>query len=104
MTYERLDCHFDASLVQSPQYLDPSLIFLDYKKETENDIKRTLKLLDNNFNSTNNKQGKYAHYWFNYIVNYVQNFKPKHRDFNRFLIYRKKSDEIWKQNFNDYFQ
>ena len=103
-SFIELDCHFDASLVQSPQYLDPSLIFLDYKKETENDIKRTLKLLDNNFNSTNNKQGKYAHYWFNYIVNYVQNFKPKHRDFNRFLIYRKKSDEIWKQNFNDYFQ
>ena len=27
---------------------------------------------------------------------------PYH-NFKRFLVYRKKSDEIWKQNFNDYF-
>ena len=25
-------------------------------------------------------------------------------NFNRFLIYRKKSDEIWNQDFNDYFE
>jgi len=35
---------------------------------------------------------------------YIKSFKPKYHDYNRFLIYRKKSDIIWDQNFNDYFQ
>ena len=38
------------------------------------------------------------------IVKYIKSFKPKYHDYNRFLIYRKKSDMIWNQNFNDYFQ
>jgi len=37
-------------------------------------------------------------------VNYVKNTKLTYAQFNRFLIYRKKSDEIWKQDFNNYFQ
>ena len=103
-SFRELNCSFDASLVQTPKYLDPSLILSDYRKETEKDIEKTFKMLDKNFDSSTNKNGKYAHYWLNYIVKYIQNFRPKYKDFNRFLIYRKKSDEIWGQDFNDHFQ
>ena len=54
-----------------------------------------------NNNNSNNKpkkprKSKYvnkhrgAMFWFNYIIDYVSKFKPKYRDYNRFLIYRKK--------------
>ena len=42
-------------------------------------------------------------YWFDYIVDYMKRFNPQYKEYNRFLIYRKKSDQIWGQNFNDYF-
>jgi len=44
-----------------------------------------------------------AKIWLDYIVHYVKNTKLSYNNFNRFLIYRKKSDEIWGQNFNDYY-
>ena len=37
------------------------------------------------------------------IENYVFTHSSPYRDFNRFLIYLKKTDEIWNQNFNDYY-
>ena len=37
-------------------------------------------------------------------LKYIKSFKPRYHEYNRFLIYRKKSDIIWDQNFNDYFQ
>jgi len=107
-SFIELDCWFDASIVQTPKYLDPSLILLEYKKETYKDIEKTYELLQKNkktrFNNYQQKDGLKAKYWLDYIVNYVKNFKPAYRDFNRFLIYRQKSDDIWEQNFNDYFQ
>ena len=107
-SFIELDCWFDASLVQTPKYLDPSLILLDYKKETLNDIEKTYELLEKNDKTKTHgyqtKDGLSAKYWLDYIVNYVINFKPKYKDYNRWLVYRKKSDEIWGQNFNDYFQ
>ena len=42
--------------------------------------------------------------WLDYIVDYVKNTKISYNHFNRWLIYRKKSDKIWKQNFNQYFK
>ncbi|SVB65981.1 uncharacterized protein METZ01_LOCUS218835, partial [marine metagenome] len=107
-SFIELDCWFDASIVQTPKYLDPSLILLEYKKETYKDIEKTYELLQKNkktrFNNYQHKDGLSAKYWLDYIVNYVKNFKPKYREYNRWLIYRKKSDKIWDQNFNDYFQ
>ena len=72
----------------------------DFKKETEKDFLETEKFIVNNIGP----HRKNAKHWFDYIVNYVKNTKIKYRNFNRFLVYRKKSDEIWGQNFNDYFE
>ena len=37
------------------------------------------------------------------IEKYIFTHSSPYRDFNRFLIYIKKTDEIWNQNFNDYY-
>ena len=31
-------------------------------------------------------------------------FAKQFQQYNKFLVYRKKSDKIWQQNFNDYFK
>ena len=102
-SFLELECNFDASLVQTPTYLDPTLPFFDFKRETISDIDRTRTMLENSKSKYVNKH-RGAMFWLNYIIDYVSKFKPKYRDYNRFLIYRKKTDEIWGQNFNDYFQ
>ena len=102
-SFLELECNFDASLVQTPKYLDPTLLFLDFRKETMNDLERTRTMLEKS-ESRYVKRHRGAMFWFDYIVDYVTKFKPKYREFNRWLVYRKKSDEIWGQNFNDYFQ
>ena len=98
-----LNLNFDASIVQTPQYLDPSLILYDFYDETMKDIEKTYELIEKR---QKNPEGKsdYSKYWFNYIVDYVKQTKISYNNFNRFLIYRKKSDEIWNQDFNDYFE
>ena len=72
----------------------------DFEKETLKDFQTTEDLI-------NRSAGKFklkATKWLHYITDYVTKTKLNYNQFNRFLVYRKKSDEIWGQNFNDYFQ
>tara|TARA_A100001388_G_C28717033_1_gene474356 strand:+ start:25 stop:399 length:375 start_codon:yes stop_codon:yes gene_type:complete len=102
-SFYELDLNFDASIVQTPQYLDPSLLLYDFYDETMKDIERTYELIVKREKGDSEKSD-FSKYWFNYIVDYVKNTKISYKHFNRFLIYRKKSDELWNQNFNDYFE
>ena len=102
-SFYELDLNFDASIVQTPQYLDPSLLLYDFYDETMKDIERTYELI-NKREKGNLEKSDHSKYWFDYIVDYVKNTKISYKHFNRFLIYRKKSDELWNQNFNDYFE
>lgn len=109
-----LQCSTDASIVQTPQYLDPSLLMYDFKDDLEKDLRKTEDLIKKNLDNRIEIQFKNGRKywvdhnltlkWFQYIEDYVKQTKIKYSHFNRWLIYRKKSDEIWKQNFNDYFQ
>jgi len=99
-SFFELNCSFDASIVQTPKYINPSIIMFDFEKETLKDFEKTEQLLKNIKSKFKLKATK----WFNYITNYVKNTRLSYNNFNRFLIYRKKSDELWGQNFNDYFQ
>jgi len=102
-----LDLNFDASIVQTPKYLDPSLILYDFRDHTFKDIEKTYDLISKIEKQKKSRldlmQDRGARYWLDYIVEYIKNVKVGYNQFNRFLIYRKKSDELWKQNFNDYF-
>ena len=110
-----LEASVNISIVQSPKYLDPSLILLDFEKETMKDIEKTEELIKSYFDKPIDRVSeKTGHmYWVKHeqtleklhrIVKYIKSFKPRYHEYNRFLIYRKKSDMIWNQNFNDYFQ
>ena len=114
-SFINLKTSVDVSIVQSPKYLDPSLILLDYGEETQKDLERTAKLIEDNFDNGLEIFSKETghRYWvdhrqtldhFNKIAKYIKAFKPRYQDYNRWLIYRKKSDEIWGQDFNDHFQ
>ena len=67
------------------------------------DFEKTFELLDEyKSRFVNGKRG--ARYWLKYIFDYILKTKLPYNNFKRFLVYRKKSDEIWGQNFNDYFE
>ena len=107
-SFFELGLNFDASIVQTPQYLDPSLIMYDFYDETMEDIRKTYKLIERMEKKAKSKmdliKGNDAKKWLDYIVNYIKNTKISYNHFNRWLIYRKKSDIIWKQDFNQYFK
>jgi len=97
------EIQFDASIVQTPKYINPSLIMYDFPEETEKDIRKTYELIEKKDMSGHELYDRQSKNWLDYIVNYVKQTKLSYSHFNRFLIYRKKSDEIWGQNFNEYF-
>ena len=97
------EIQFDASIVQTPKYINPSLIMYDFPEETEKDIRKTYELIEKKDMSGHELYDRLSKKWLDYIVNYVKQTKLSYSHFNRFLIYRKKSDEIWGQNFNEYF-
>ena len=74
----------------------------DFKDFVLKDFEKTFDLIDES-------KSKFAYgkrsagYWLKYIFDYISKTKLPYNNFKRFLVYRKKSDEIWKQNFNDYF-
>jgi hypothetical protein len=99
-SFFELNCSFDASIVQTPKYINPSIIMFDFEKETLKDFQTTEDLINRSGKNYKHKAMK----WFQYITDYVKNTKLNYNQFNRFLVYRKKSDEIWGQHFNDYFE
>ena len=99
-SFYELDCFMDGSIVQTPRYINPSIVMFEFEKETLKDFEKTYDFIMKNIGSVKYDFKK----WFDYIAGYVKNTKLKYAQYNRFLIYRKKSDEIWGHNFNDYFE
>jgi hypothetical protein len=97
-----LNCNLDASLVQTPQYINPSILKYDFKDDVLKDFNKTEEML-NKSKSKVIEGTRGARYWLKYIFDYIDNTKLDYSHYNRFLVYRKKSDQIWNQNFNDYF-
>ena len=84
---------YDASIVQSPLYLDPSLIMYDFGDEIQEEINRTKELV----------AGTEAEWWVGYIEDYVKRAEVDYRHYNSFLMYIQETDKIWNQRFNDFF-
>jgi len=118
--------YINCSIVYTPAYLNPSVLMLKHRGFVLNEIERARNAVikidkerrkniletkemynfvwDDDINYGWWTDITSALKWFKYIEDYVKQTKIKYSHFNRWLIYRKKSDEIWKQNFNDYFQ
>jgi len=84
---------YDASIVQTPVYLDPSLIMYDFGDEIQEEIDRTKELV----------AGTDAEWWVYYIEDYVKKAEVPYKYYNSFLLYVQETDKIWNQRFNDFF-
>ena len=121
-----------TSIVQTPSYINPSILMTDFKNDLRKDFdsvietihiehQKRVKDIKNNksLNSYNPTKCssifvesadnflftdlKSSLWYLKNIENYVFTHSSPYRDFNRFLIYLKKTDQIWNQNFNDYY-
>ena len=121
-----------TSIVQTPSYINPSILMTDFKNDLRKDFDSVIKTIHvehqkrvkdiknnkslNSYNPTKCSSIfvesadnflftdlKSSLWYLKNIENYVFTHSSPYRDFNRFLIYLKKTDEIWNQNFNDYY-
>lgn len=125
LSFLSLDVNYiDASIIYTPDYLNPSVMMLKYRSKVLNDIEETrnhILALDKerrrNIEETKNLRS--FHYptpehpvWgdivgaldsLEKIRRYILNHKSKKSDWNTFMTYIQRTDKIWKQNFNDHF-
>ncbi len=112
----------DASIVYTPRYMNPSVMTLKFKNEVYNDIQNTYKLITEEKNKRMNNLHEYTHLssWnpifrkfediesalnaVRFIEQYVFNRQAKIEEYNAFMVYIRKTDKIWKHNFNDYMK
>lgn len=108
--------------VQTPEYINPSLIMNEYAQETINDINETRQMiLDNEvYRRARIDQSRHIYGYLKSkdkfviienalkglqdIEDYVTATKLDDRWYKSFFVYCRQSDNIWKQNFNDAFR
>jgi hypothetical protein len=128
--------YIKISLVQTPEYLNPSILAFDFhdellsdfndvfkiidaeNKKRKNDMKNSMKLnssinsrFSNFFRNENKNQDRVifsdlesAKHQLNSVKNYIFNKKvTSYKNYNRFLIYIKKTDELMNKDFNKHF-
>jgi hypothetical protein len=114
--------HINASIVFTPDYLNPSIMMLHYSDFVIEEIARTRQTIKTVLETrlTNLKDsmfynsyiGNYNHHeWtdirsareaVDVIEKYVSNYKAHPKHWDAFLVYIRKTDTLWKQNFNDH--
>jgi MoaA/NifB/PqqE/SkfB family radical SAM enzyme len=108
----------NSSIVFTPRYLNPALMMFNFKDEVLQDIEKARQIVteakatrEANRADYENRRGylKGKQYWkdiesslrsIDRIEQYVLSHKPKYKHWEAFLIYRKKTDVLWKQDFN----
>ena len=97
-----LECDMiDASIIFTPDYLNPSIMMLHFEEETRQELDDTCKMLD-----AYSKHRVDVHMVRNAadkLRQYIKNHNPTEAHWVAFKEYVKKTDVIWKQDFNDYF-
>jgi hypothetical protein len=111
----------DSSIVYTPDYLNPAILMFDYKDHVLYDIKKTYALIDrikkermDNFEESQKmrtwRKGKQifqdiesAYMALKGIEDYILNHTPQYKHWEAFMVYIKKTDALWKQNFNNHF-
>lgn len=114
-----LDCNFiDSSIIYTPTYLNPALMMQNFEKEVLQDIKETEDMIDriNKERLANIDESKKLHSFnigtwtdiegayraLKHIKDYITNNVTAPKDWAAFKVYVRKTDQLWKQNFNDH--
>lgn len=95
-----IDLQMEISIVQSPKYINPSILNYDLKNEIINDLKNTKHMIQNHKNVKRRNQALRSLFE---IKNYFSTIKLGYRYYNSFLAYIKRMDNIHQISFNDYF-
>lgn len=114
--------YIDSSIVYTPRYMNPALMTLKFKDAVYSDIQATYKLINDentkrlaNLDSYTHLKGwdkknrvfkdiKSAFKALLDIEKYVFNHQCKPDEFEAFLVYIRKTDKIWQQNFNNHMK
>lgn len=112
----------DSSIAYTPRYMNPSVMTIKFKDEVYNDIQDTYKMINAEKAKRMNNLDEYKHLrsWnpifrkfediesayqaVRNIEQYVFNRQAKQEEYESFLVYIRKTDSIWKHNFNDYMK
>lgn len=107
----------DSSIAYTPRYMNPAVMMFDFKNYVISDIECTQRIIDKKLKkSILNVRGYFltpleikklhtAKEALKNIKNYILNCNNiSYSDYESFLVYIKKSDKIWKQNFNDHIK
>lgn len=109
-----------SSIVYTPRYLNPALMVLKFREEVERDLLKAREVVKKEHAKRMNFFNEYKHRrtWdsgmnrfrdlhramqaLDDIENYIFKHTPKESEWDAFMVYIRKTDEIWKQNFNDH--
>lgn len=91
----------DAAPVQTPQYINPSLIMKLYPDQMREDFKSTREFIESF--SDNSKRYESIINSFNELEQYTLNTWMEDHWLPSFFKYRAKIDKLWNKNFNNHF-
>lgn len=112
----------DSSITYTPRYMNPSVMTLKFKDEVYADIQNTYNLINAEKTKRMNNLENYKHLrsWdpvlkqfsdietaFKAVKNiehYTFNRQSKIEEYEAFMVFIRKTDVIWKHNFNDYMK
>lgn len=110
----------NASITYTPRYMNPSIMTLKFKDEVYQDIQNTYKVINEEKIKRMNNLDDYKHLrsWdpvlrifkdiesafkaVKEIEQYVFNRQAKIEEYEAFLVYIRKTDAIWKHDFNEH--
>lgn len=111
----------NSSIVYTPKYINPSIMMLEHRDAVLRDIQQVKQLINDEKQRrmSNIEQNINMRSWSPYrkyfadlhtaqlaienIEQYVTNRHATQEELDALNVYIRKSDSIWKQNFNDYF-
>lgn len=109
----------NSSIVYTPEYMNPALMMQEFSDHVLADLDLAKQAIENERarRMASGKASQYrswvkndqfediftAHNALENIRQYVINHKTSKNEFDAFEVYIRKSDALWKQNFNDYF-
>ena len=92
-----------TALVQTPRYINPAVVVHDFHDELIEDWTRTIDYLES-LPKDKSVQMSLDHYLPALRKYLFDSPLPSYNDYNNFLIYIRKTDKIWGQDFNHYFK